>query len=67
MADPHYFDIDVDWLSGVVIKPLSDRIMTSARSEGEIDRLIEAMKRDLDLVSELAKDAVKRMQPPKDQ
>ena len=59
MADPQYFDIEVDWLSGVTIKPLSDRIVTSARSEGEIDRLVAAMKRDLDLVAELAKEAIK--------
>ena len=64
MADPHYFDIDVDWLSGVTIKPLADRITTSAQNEGEIDQLIAAMKRDLDLVGELAKEAVKKVQPP---
>ena len=63
MADPQYFDVEVDWLSGVTIKTLSDRIVTSARSEGEIDRLVEAMKRDLDLVAELAKDAIKKASP----
>ena len=67
MADPQYFDIEVDWLSGVAIKPLSDRIVTSARNEGEIDQLIAAMKRDLDLVGELAKEAVKKVKPPTDQ
>jgi hypothetical protein len=61
MADPQYFDIDVDWLSGVTIKPLADRITTSARDDAEIDRLIAAMKRDLDLVGELAKEAVKKV------
>ena len=63
MADPHYFDIDADWLSGVTIKPIADRIMTSAHNEDEIDQLIAAMKRDLDLVGELAKEAVKKVQP----
>jgi hypothetical protein len=63
MADPQYFDIDVDWLSGVTIKPLTDRIVTTARNEGEIDQLIAAMKRDLDLVGELAKEAIKKVQP----
>ena len=63
MADPEYFDIEVDWLSGVCIKPLSDRIVTSARNSGEIDRLVAAMKRDLDLVAELAKDAIKKLPP----
>ena len=67
MADPQYFDIEVDWLSGVTIKPLADRIVTSARNEGEIDQLIAAMKRDLDLVGELAKEAVKKVKPPTDQ
>ena len=63
MADPQYFDIEVDWLSGVSIKPLSDRVTTSARSEDEIDLLTAAMKRDLDLVGELAKEAVKKIAP----
>ena len=61
MADPQYFDIDVDWLSGVTIKPIAHRIVTSARNEDEIDQLIAALKRDLDLVGELAKEAVKNM------
>jgi hypothetical protein len=61
MSDPQYFDIDVDWQSGVTIKPLAHRIVTSARNEGEIDQLIAALKRDLDLVAELAKDAVKKL------
>jgi hypothetical protein len=65
MPDPHYFDLDIDWLSGVTIIPLTDRIVTSARNEGEIDRLIAALKRDLDLVGELAKEAVKKVQPPR--
>jgi hypothetical protein len=64
MADPQYFDIEVDWLSGVTIKTLPDRTVTSARSEDEIDRLIAAMKRDLDLVAELAKDAIKKRPAP---
>ena len=59
MADPQYFDIEAHWLSGVSIKPLSDRIVTSARNEGEIDRRVAALKRDLDLVAELAKKAIK--------
>ena len=62
MADPQYFDIDLDWLSGVTIRPIVDRIPTSARTEGEVDQLIAALKRDLDLVGELAKEAVKKTQ-----
>ena len=63
MADPQYFDIDADWQSGVTITPIAHRIVTSARNEDEIDQLIAALKRDLDLVSELAKEAVKNMPP----
>jgi hypothetical protein len=63
MADPQYFDIDADWQSGVTIKPIAQRIVTSARNEDEIDQLIAALKRDLDLVSELAKEAIKNMPP----
>jgi hypothetical protein len=61
MADLQYFDVEVDWLSGVSIIPLPDRVMTSARDEGEIDLLIAAMKRDLDLVGELAKESIKKL------
>ena len=60
MPDLQYFDIEVDWLSGVSIIPLPDRVTTSARDEGEIDLLIAAMKRDLDLVGELAKESIKK-------
>jgi hypothetical protein len=65
MADPQYFDIDVNWQSGVTIKPIKNRIITVARDESEIDRLVSAMKRDLDLVAELAKEAIKKVQSPK--
>jgi hypothetical protein len=55
-----YFDIEAS-NAGVSIVALAPRLTTGSLSAQEIDLQIEDMKRDLDLVAALAKDAVKKL------